>query len=169
MRNAPNFMKNTLKGKWVFDTQLLIYTLNESSPFHFATKSLFELLISSKEKEKTLSEKFIGVVAQQNIIEAENVLIKYYKFNYKKAIQAIQDIIIAFNFETIASLPTTYLRFHSLTKSLNKKTVDIFDLYLVTTMLDNGITNIITVNEKDFAGIIEITVYNPFKEETRNA
>ena len=42
-----------------------------------------------------------------------------------------------------------------------------FDVFLSATMLDNGITHIITVNEKDFTGIKGISVYNPFKKDVK--
>lgn len=38
----------------------------------------------------------------------------------------------------------------------------IFDLYLAATMITNGLTHIITANEKDFTGIPGIMVYNPW-------
>lgn len=103
-----------------------------------------------------------GIVAQQNILEAESVFLRHYRQKPKRIITALENLIQGFKMRVITPLPTTYLRCHSLIKKV-KKSFDLFDFFLAATMLDNGFHQLITANDKDFAVIREITVYNPFK------
>jgi len=107
-------------------------------------------------------EKFEGVIALQNILEAENVLIKKYDQNKNDITNYIENVIDAFNFTIIAPTPNTYLTFHKLLKK-SLTSVDLFDCFLAATMLDNKIGNILTLNTKDFSGIKGIQAENPFK------
>lgn len=153
-------MMTTLSGKWVFDTNCLIYFLDDVSPLHGEAKAIFQLLASDKRaKDKKL---FQGVVAQQNILEAEHVLIKQYGRSLKEAANILSFVIDGFHFAVITPLSSTYHRYHTLVQG---KTRDLYDLYLAATMLDNDVTNIITANEKDFSEIKGITVYNPWREK----
>lgn len=158
-------MKNTLKGKWVFDTNLLIYVLDDNSLFHKVAKSLFQLLLYAPVDTYESNTKLIGFVAQQNILEAQHVLVKQYKRNLKEANKIINDIVTSFQFHVITPMPTTYLHYNLLIKDSNKRALDMYDLYLAATMLDNGITHIITANEKDFVGIKRLSVYNPWRKD----
>lgn len=153
MKNVQIYMTNILEGKWVFDSQILVYSLDVESPYHADTIQLFKKLTNSK---------FVAVVALQNILEAESVFVKYYHLETDVVIQAIEHILDTFQFEIIAPLATSYLRYHTIARSSTKKT-DLFDYFLAATMLDNNVTNIITGNDKDFIGIDGLSVYNPFK------
>jgi len=156
MKSAQNYMMNTFEGKWVFDSNLLVYALDNKSPYHAVTIELF--------KQFRKSTRALPIVAQQNILEAENVLVTYYHLEVKKVIYAIEQLLNTFQFEVITPLPTTYLRYHIITESLRTKT-NVYDYFLAATMLDNDIASLITANDKDFVGIEGLSVYNPFKKE----
>ena len=146
-------MMNILKGKWVFDTNLFIYFLNESSPFYDRARQLFA---------KITSEKINPYLGQQNIIEAERILIQRYKRTVKEATYAIKSIVNDFSFKILTPLPGTINTFHSLLTNLSSGS-DIFDYYLAATMLDNGFKRILTANIQDFSKIPGIEAVNPFK------
>lgn len=145
-------MMNISAGRWVFDTNLLIYASDSTSPFHERTRELFSLI-----PEGTI----IPVVAHQNIIEAEGVLMKVYKKTPSQAAKNLETILHDFEFANIIPLMTTLQQFHVL---LQKQTlpVDYFDYYLAATMLDNGVNRILTANAKDFSKIPGIQAINPF-------
>ena len=146
-------MVNVPVGRWLLDTHLLVYSLDALSPFYELTRELFMAL---------QEEKFEGVIALQNVLEAENVLIKKYDQNKNDITNYIENVIDAFNFTIIAPTPNTYLTFHKLLKK-SLTSVDLFDCFLAATMLDNKIGNILTLNTKDFSGIKGIQAENPFK------
>lgn len=146
-------MTRILEGKWVFDSQILIYILDSTSEYHTPIARLFERL---------KAKQFVGVVAQQNILEAENVLINYYHLEKQMVIKGVENLLDNFRFEIIAPFPITYIRYHTFARSSSKK-IEVYDYFLAATMLDNEVTQLITANDKDFIGIDEISVYNPFK------
>lgn len=146
-------MMITLNGKWVFDSNLLIYFLDQSSSFFEQSKLLFGRILSGK------IEAYCG---QQNIIEAERILIQKYKKAIGETTSRLEILISEFSFQVITPFPYTLKTFHSILPSI-KSGGDIFDYYLAATMLDNGINKILTVNTKDFKGIKEIEAVNPFK------
>jgi len=146
-------MINTLSGNWVIDSQLFIYFQDSKSPFHSDTKELFS---------KIIKQTFTAVVAQQNILEIEAVLIRHYRKNKIEVIAHIEKILNAFRFSVITPQNETYRTYHELLRKIEAP-VDIFDVYLAATMLDNNIRSILTFNIKDFAPIPNIRAVNPFK------
>ena len=145
-------MKNILTGKWVFDSNLLVYFLDEKSSFFEPTKQLFSLIIIKQ---------ITGILAHQNILEAENVFITKYKLNKDAVLDSMEKVVDSFYFELISPSATTFEQFNKLYSSSTAKT-DIYDYYLAATMLDNGINRILTGNSKDFSRIPGIEVVNPF-------
>lgn len=145
-------MMNTLSGKWVFDSHLFIYAIDEASPLHPTTKKLFSVI---------LKQAITPIATQQNIIEAENVLIRVYKKDPVTSADDLEEILSIFDFTIITPLALTYKTFHKLQKKYPTQK-PVFDYYLAATMLDNGINQILTVNTKDFAAISEIKAVNPF-------
>ncbi len=145
-------MTSTLNGRWAFDTHLLIYVVDNKSTFHKQTKTLF-LAVARKQ--------ILAVIAQQNIIEAERVMSLVYHKNPQEIIQTLEQIIDEFNFQIVTPFAKTYQRFHLLLNSMGK-VKDYFDTYLVATLIDNGIDQILTANTKDFAEIKQMHAVNPF-------
>lgn len=147
-------MTNILSGRWVFDSNLLVYFLDNKSPFYSRTKEIFLQLLSGN---------FSGVVAQQNIVDAGAVLIKTSGFAAQSIVKDLESLVGDFNFEVITPTILTYLTYHKLITRMEKTSVDFFDFYLAATMIDNKIINILTVNDKDFSEIKNINAVNPFK------
>jgi len=145
-------MTSILSGKWVFDSNIFIYFLDQSSPFFEQSKALFGEIISGKIK---------AYCGQQNIIEVERILIQRYKRTVSETISKIDILIKEFSFQVLTPFPYTMKTFHSVIPSITKG-ADVFDYYLAATMLDNGINRILTVNTKDFSKIHGIEAVNPF-------
>lgn len=146
-------MKNILKGKWALDSNIIIYALDRRSPYHESVKNMFAI------EENTAVEYYIS---SQNVAEVLNVLIKQYGIGSRRAWKSLLDFIDAFECTIVYQTITTLNIFHSfLVKS---ETVDIYDALYAATMMDNGVTNIVTANSKDFKFFKKIVIYNPLKE-----
>lgn len=145
-------MMTDLNGKWVFDSNILVYFLDNKSSFHKKTKDLFSLI---------LSKQIEGVLTQQNVIETERVLFLAYKLKRNKILNTIDNLIESFNFQLISPLYSTLEKYHTLLKSI-KTHNDIFDIYLSATIIDNGFNRILTNNTKDFYSVKGIEAVNPF-------
>ena len=139
-----------LTGKWIFDTNILIYALDETSPYHSTTIPLFEFI-----KAGTLQ----GVVSTQNISETVHVLYHGYKQPMQTITDRLEELLIGYSFETIAPLSTTIPLFFTLLHKQKKP--QIYDTLLAATLIDNKIPQLITCNEKDFSSFKELTIYSP--------
>lgn len=149
-------MKTILNGKWVFDSNILIYALDKSSIFHEQTTEIFASI---------LNEEIIPVVAAQNILETYQVMINGYNLKFSEVEAALTERLLQYGFSTIIPLPKTFSVYSQLMKSFQKGN-DLYDFFLSATMLDNGIDQILTNNEKDFKGIKGIRAVNPFYKLT---
>lgn len=143
-------MKTILKGRYLLDTNILVYAYNQASPFH---KRARELILEAVEG------KFEAFLAQQNLVEFCNVLSN--KFHISKASIKKDLLDITSDITIINPLPQTLIIFIDLFEN-SKLISQTFDLYLAATMLDNDIHNIITLNNRDFEGIENISALNPF-------
>lgn len=146
------YMKTILDGKWGFDSNLIIYSIDKLSRFH---KKSLQFMDSIVRQETQLC------VTQQNIIEAERVFVVAYKYEARKVSRLIMDFIYEFNIEIIIPRPTTIYTFHTLLAEKSKQ--DIIDIYLAATYIDNDIRSLFTNNEKDFMHIPDFKIMNPFK------
>lgn len=146
-------MKSILKGKWVIDSHLIVYILDRTSPFYSLSQELFYAMIKSQ------IQPFVSI---QNILEAENTLLRKYKLSPVIVVEKIETMLATCDFAIITPLVSTYLTFHDLIKNVIKE-FDTYDYYLAATMLDNGLNRILTVNTKDFSQIKEIEAVNPFE------
>lgn len=146
-------MKIISSGKWGIDSNIILYALNSSSVHHSAAKEFFTHVLQRKDISL--------VVAQQNIIEVERVLINVYKQKVDKVVQTLQQFVDGFQCNVICPLPTTITRYHKIV-SYQKK-LDIFDAFLAATYLDNEVNTFFTLHSKDFKHIDDFKVYNPFE------
>lgn len=151
-------MRNILEGRWVFDSNILIYGLDKYSRFHKQTFDLFTLV---------RDKKIQAIVAQQNIVETIHTFIRGYKLSVKSIIVPLEGLIAELGIEVIAPYPTTHQRFLNLLLN-SRNPSDVFDYFLAATMIDNGAYRILTINTKDFVGIKEIEAVNPFNSKIRN-
>jgi len=144
-------MGKGLAGKWVFDSNLLVYALDETSPFYRQTRELFSDILKLKLE---------GVVAQQNILEAEHVLISKLGQREKEVVTAIENLLAGFRFGIIGPLSNTWKTYHLLVER-SMSGVDLFDHYLAATLIDNKVPRLLTLNAKDFKHIYGLEVINP--------
>jgi len=147
-------MMNISEGKWVFDSNIILYFLDKDSSFHIRAKELFAQI---------LSEKIDPVVAQQNIVEVGSVLRKAYHWTSPEIKKLLKGIISEFNLQVIYPVQKTYITWLNLISDDDFKSFDYFDFFLSATMLDNRINRILTANIKDFSKIPGIEAVNPFK------
>lgn len=138
--------------KVLVDTNILVYALDEASPFYNKTVGIFE---------KIKNNEFQPVVAQQNILEAQNTLIKDYKLDKNEVLESIFSIIYSFEFIVINPQINTLKIYKNILDNNTVKRNDIFDLYLAATMISNSVKRIYTGNTKDFQGIKDIEAVNP--------
>ena len=131
-------MADTSKKRFLVDTNILVYSLDRSSPFQKLAVEFFRLCEQGE---------FKGAVAHQNVIELINTLIRDYKISNRESLKKTRVLIDEGVLEIIFPLPTTLGRFFDLAGKYKGKT---FDLYLAATALDNGVEGIITNNPKDF-------------------
>jgi len=141
----------TLKGKWGFDSNLIIYALNKSSPFHLQIVNFFYKVKGSIE----------FYLADQNILESQYNLVRRYNLSANTAFEEINLLVRAFNFQLISPLPSTIYRYYEILSRVKAKKSSFFDTYLAATYIDNGIDRLLTNNEKDFKGIANFKVFNP--------
>ena len=135
----------------LIDSNILIYSINFSSPKHARSQEFLQNNINSLE------------IAHQNIFETLRIL-THPKFKshmeINTAIEAVANIL---EFSKIIS--PDYRTHHSafdLIKKYKLTADQIFDSYLAATALSNNIDTIATDNIKDFQKIKELKIVNPF-------
>jgi len=146
-------MMSISEGKWVFDSHLFVYSQDNRSPFYEASSELFLRVLKGELK---------AVCAQQNILETESVLIRFYNKDSNTIVKILEDILLNYNVDVITPRPNTYEHYHDLILN-SKLPYDLHDYFLAATMLDNGLSRILTGNTKDFFQIPGIEAVNPFK------
>lgn len=130
----------------LFDTNILVYNQDQDSLFY---KS------ASEYHQKTLSGEVKAVIALQNLLEFSSVMINPKKIkkplSQKTVALEIEKYIESGAFEIISPNDKTISIYLNLLKQYKLKNPrQTFDLFLVSTMLSYNITQILTVNEKDF-------------------
>ncbi len=141
----------------LFDSNLLVYAHARSSPWHEAAKQLRDQAAEG-DLEACLSPQilceFFAVTTNEKL--------------FKPALtpeQASKEIRIYWeksNFKKILPKESTIPRLLELAAQRNIQGQHIFDVFLVATMLDNGVHIVYTQNTKDFAVFKEIQAINPF-------
>ncbi len=139
--------------KILFDTNILVYAHNTDSPFNQKALELYNTTENICTTQQNLLE-FYSVITNDKKVEKPvtdmeaQSLLKFYsdsqKFN-----------IISPNINTIKIL-------NELATQYRFKGVEIFDIYIVATMISNDISIIYTADTKIFKKFQSITVLNPF-------
>lgn len=139
------------------DSNILVYAYDSTSPYHLKAKRFLE--------EKTKIKGEIGITPQV-LLEFFGVVTQKVKqpLNVETASELIKEIANNKNIVCLYPRQATYLRTLELAKKYKILGRDIFDAYLVATMLDNGVGLIYTRNLKDFEKFSEITALDPTKE-----
>jgi len=129
----------------LLDTNILIYTINESSLYHTKAKRFINNHLSAL------------VVSDQTVNEALRIL-THNKFarplTSRQAMRAVKNI----SNECTHISPNLHTRnlFFDLVKKYNVTSNNIYDAYLAATALSNSISQIATNNAKDFKIFKEI-------------
>lgn len=135
----------------LIDSNILVYSINTSSPKHKASQAFLQ-------KNRGQLE-----VAHQNIFETLRVLTHPKFANSMKitdATEAVDTILQACTI--VAPDYKTHRIAIELIKKYNITSNQIFDAYLAATALSNGIEILATDNVKDLQIFSEITIINPF-------
>ena len=101
------------------------------------------------------------ILTQQNLNEAVQVFVRYYKKSPLEVTKHLSGLIDDLEITIISPQTNTHRHFFDLISKVTSP-IDIFDYYLAATMLDNNINRILTANAKDFSNIPNIEVINPF-------
>jgi len=140
--------------KYLIDTNILIYAVNENSAYH---EKALDLL------QNIAVKSYNACISTQNILEFQRVL-THKSFENVLPQENIDEIVKIWldYFEVIFEDKTVWLEYQKLTKRIKPSGNKIFDLWLSATMKANGVDVIITVNTKDFKNIKGIKAINPF-------
>lgn len=140
----------------LIDTNVLVYAADEMSPFHQASKTL---------RDKSLKGEISLCISPQVLNEFFATVTNPKRVgNPRTREDALLEIEKYFRLEAILKIypgPQTIETTLSLLKQYDIKRQQIFDLYLVATMLSNNVTRIYTFNQADFCKFKEIEVLEP--------
>lgn len=140
----------------LLDTNILVYAVNEDSPFHKAAIALRDKGLKGELSlcitPQILNEFYANVTNPKQVdipLSQEEARLEMEKY---------------FHSEQILKIHPQPHSTRIVLEFLQKYTVvrqEIYDLYLVATMLSNSVTHIYTYNNKDFSQYSEIKVLNP--------
>ncbi len=141
-------MTDIFAKRFLVDTNILVYYFDEKSEFHDAVFSFLK---------KCIEKQVFIYIAQQNLIELSNVFLKDYKKNKEDIVKILSQLQREEMIKVILPLSTTTGLFIEILQGRDRN--QIFDLYLAATAIDNGITNIVTNNPKDFVNIANFKAF----------
>lgn len=138
----------------LFDTNVLIYNQDLESSLYTQAADYHE---------RAFSGKITGVISSQNLLELVAVITNPKRItkplSLKQASGEVKKYLSTPSFTVIYPNDTTM---DIVTKLLNryhlKHPIQTFDLFLVATMLSNGIKTILTANDQDFRLFKEVKV-----------
>lgn len=138
------------------DTNILVYAIDEISPFHLASRILRDKGIAGEVNlcvcPQVLKEFFAIVTDSKRVTKPRSP---------KETIEEIEKYLRSENIAKIYPKEDTLVRTINLLKKYNLKTQQVFDVQLVATMLSNSITQLYTYNQEDFLRFGEIEVLTP--------
>jgi hypothetical protein len=140
----------------LLDTNVLVYAADETSPFHQASVAL---------REKGLKGEILLCVCPQVLNEFFAILTDPKRVSnprsQEEALLEIEKYFYSRNILKIYPSPEVMKKILSLLKRYEITKQEIFDLYLVATMLSNNVNQIYTFNQEDFLKYTEIKVLSP--------
>lgn len=134
----------------LFDTNILVYAHNSDSPYHLKALNLVQAAIEGELE---------AVLAQQNLLEFYSIITDLKRVSKplspKEAKGLIKDYLnspfkIIFPDQETLNLAFSFEE--------DSKGGEIFDTFLVATMLSNNVKTIVTVNTKDFRMFTDIKI-----------
>ncbi|MDE1868959.1 MAG: PIN domain-containing protein [Candidatus Micrarchaeota archaeon] len=141
----------------VFDTTTIVYAYDQTEP---KKRSVCERLLS-----RVYEGKLLGVVTNQILAETFNVLTTKMGKNMpkEKAEETVNELISSSNWKKLNYTSTTVKNAIS---TSNRHGSPFWDTLIAETMLENGLSSIVTENEEDFKKVPGISVINPFKQKS---
>lgn len=141
-----------MSDRLFFDTNVILYAYDTSEPRKREAAS--ELL------EKTFGGAINGVVSNQVLGEVFSAAVGKLGVQYDKASIIVRSIIASRRWEKV---DYTHMTIRRALERYARGRTRFWDAVIVETMMENGITAIVTENVKDFKGLAGIHVLNPFK------
>jgi predicted nucleic acid-binding protein len=139
----------------LLDTNILVHASAAQSPRHAKSKEL---------RDQAVTGEFEACIAAQVLTEFYAVVTDPRRFQPPLTPSQAQRELRAYlssSLKLILPKETTLTRMLNLLASRSVRSGKIFDLFLVATMLDNGVRRIYTENIDDFKTIDEIEAVNP--------
>jgi len=140
----------------LIDSNILIYALNKSSPYHKESKRIID---------KTLDGKVKAYLTPQVLFELFAVITDSKKFptplSPSSAYSLIENNYLGEKFPLIHSKETTWEKTFDLAKQYQISSQDIFDVTLVATMIDNNILCIVSYDLTNFQKFPFLEVVHP--------
>jgi len=139
---------------WLIDTNILIYSYDQTQDLHPFSYTFLELAFSGH---------ILASVAHQNLLEFLAVATNPKRVDHPLTPdEALEKIAVyATNFRLISPLSKTFFTFTDLFLRHPSIRERVFDLYLAATALDNGISQLCTWNVDHLKKISELTVKTP--------
>ena len=129
------------------DTNILVYSIDELSPFHNQAKSFLNKLVDDPKRLALTWQVLMELYA---VVTSAG---KRMKISSENAWKFVQSLLASGKVELIYPNNSTY---KILNQILTKKKCvgsKVFDLFLAATLLSNDINILVTENTKDFFGI----------------
>jgi predicted nucleic acid-binding protein len=144
-----------MKDEIFFDTNIICYAYDSTEP---SKRKICERLV-----EQVFNGEISGVISNQILVELFNSLTRKLDVPVQKANIIVKALISSEHWKKINYSDYT------VNKALNNSErydVPFLDVLIAETMKENGVSKIITENEKDFRKIPVITISNPFGPKT---
>lgn len=143
-----------MKDKLFIDTNIVVYAFDLAEP---TKREVCEKIL-----EDAFRGEISGVVSNQVLGEAFNAAVSKIKMPANKVTTMIKSLIAS---EKLEKIDYNYSTINRAISNFEELGVPFWDLVMAETMKENGITQIITENERDFARIPGIKVTNPFRTQ----
>jgi predicted nucleic acid-binding protein len=139
-------MRRLFGAKCLLDTNVLAYALDRTASHFLAASQLLAHCVAGD---------IDGYVAQQNLLELLHVLTAYRHIALAQALSDVHAFARHPRLTVIGPAPQTLSTFFRLAHPVATSggRIDLFDTYLVATMVDHGVMTLVTANVKDFRPI----------------
>lgn len=142
----------------LLDTNILVCATGRKSPHHAQAKEICEAAYQGKME---------ACVAFQNLCEWYAVVTDPRRFepalSVGDAVRELEAFLAPSRLTLLTFSPGVSGRMPSLLRRSNCRGAHVFDVFLVATMLENGVETVYTENVKDFTTFREIYAVNPFR------
>ncbi len=138
--------------RYLIDTNILVYSVTPNSENHLLSIEFISSILESGAS---------AYISTQNILEFQRIVSKPTNKSQNQVIYEAIDVFMS-EMELIYEDASTWAVYKKLNKKYEPTSNKIFDLWLASTAIANGIDIIATNNVKDFEYIKEIKCVNPF-------